>query len=107
MITSARCAAAPRLLHARQHVPHRAIEPVDHRARDDRVADVELLEPRNRGDRADVVVVEPVAAVPEIVELNIGHAIIARAVFDGLAASVREMRRLMVEARRGLPTRTN
>jgi len=48
--------------------------------------------------------VQPVAAVAEIVELNIGHAIIARAVFDGLAAAVREMRRLMVEARRGLPT---
>ena len=48
--------------------------------------------------------VQPVAAVPEIVELNIGHAIVARAVFDGLAAAVREMRRLMVEARRGLPT---
>jgi len=48
--------------------------------------------------------VQPVAAVPEIVELNIGHALIARAVFDGLAAAVREMRRLMVEARRGLPT---
>jgi pyridoxine 5-phosphate synthase len=48
--------------------------------------------------------VQPVAAVPEIVELNIGHAIVARAVFDGLPASVREMRRLMVEARRGLAT---
>jgi pyridoxine 5-phosphate synthase len=48
--------------------------------------------------------VQPVAAIAEIVELNIGHAIIARAVFDGLASAVREMRRLMVEARRGLPT---
>jgi pyridoxine 5-phosphate synthase len=48
--------------------------------------------------------VQPVAAIAEIVELNIGHAIVARAVFDGLAAAVREMRRLMVEARRGLPT---
>jgi len=48
--------------------------------------------------------VQPVAAIAEIVELNIGHAIIARAVFDGLAPAVREMRRLMVEARRGLPT---
>ena len=48
--------------------------------------------------------VQPVAAVPEIVELNIGHAIVARAVFDGLPAAVREMRRLMVEARRGLAT---
>jgi pyridoxine 5-phosphate synthase len=48
--------------------------------------------------------VQPVAAVPEIVELNIGHAIVARAVFDGLPAAVREMRRLMVEARRGFAT---
>ena len=43
--------------------------------------------------------VQPVAAIREIVELNIGHALIARAVFDGLPAAVREMRRLMVEAR--------
>jgi pyridoxine 5-phosphate synthase len=44
--------------------------------------------------------VQPVAAVPEIVELNIGHAIVARAVFDGLAAAVREMKALMCAARR-------
>lgn len=43
--------------------------------------------------------VQPVAAIPEIVELNIGHSIIARAVIDGLANAVREMKRLMVEAR--------
>jgi pyridoxine 5-phosphate synthase len=43
--------------------------------------------------------VQPVAAIPEIVELNIGHSIVARAVFDGLAAAVREMKRLMLEAR--------
>jgi pyridoxine 5-phosphate synthase len=43
--------------------------------------------------------VQPVAAIREIVELNIGHAIIARAVFDGLAAAVREMKALMVAAR--------
>lgn len=49
--------------------------------------------------------VQPVAAIPEIVELNIGHAIIARAVFDGLPAAVREMRRLMVEARSGTGAR--
>ena len=39
--------------------------------------------------------VRPVAAIPEIIELNIGHAIIARAVFHGLAAAVREMKALM------------
>lgn len=43
--------------------------------------------------------VQPVAAIREIVELNIGHAIIARAVFDGLSAAVREMKALMVAAR--------
>jgi pyridoxine 5-phosphate synthase len=48
--------------------------------------------------------VQPVAAIAEVVELNIGHALVARAVFDGLAPAVREMRRLMVEARQGLPT---
>ena len=43
--------------------------------------------------------VQPVAAIREIVELNIGHAIIARAVFDGLAAAVRDMKALMAAAR--------
>ncbi len=43
--------------------------------------------------------VQPVAAIPEIVELNIGHAIIARAVFDGLTRAVGDMRALMAAAR--------
>jgi len=43
--------------------------------------------------------VGPVAAMPEIVELNIGHSIIARSVFIGLPAAVAEMRRRMREAR--------
>lgn len=43
--------------------------------------------------------VKPIARIAEVVELNIGHAIIARAVFDGLAGAVIEMKRLMVEAR--------
>ncbi len=43
--------------------------------------------------------VQPVAAIREIVELNIGHAIVARAVFDGLPTAVREMKRLMLEGR--------
>ncbi len=41
----------------------------------------------------------PVAAIAEIVELNIGHAIIARAVFDGLGTAVSEMKHLLLEAR--------
>ena len=43
--------------------------------------------------------VQPVAAVREIVELNIGHALVARALFVGLPAAVREMKALMREAR--------
>ena len=43
--------------------------------------------------------VESIAALLPIRELNIGHAIIARAVFVGLQESVREMKRLMKEAR--------
>jgi len=40
-----------------------------------------------------------VAAIPEIEELNIGHSIVSNAVFDGLAASLRAMRRAMDAAR--------
>jgi pyridoxine 5-phosphate synthase len=43
--------------------------------------------------------VEPIAAIQEIVELNIGHAIVARAVFDGLAKAVRDMKEMMRAAR--------
>lgn len=45
--------------------------------------------------------VAAIAAIREITELNIGHAIIARAVFDGLRVAVAEMKKLMLEARRG------
>lgn len=45
--------------------------------------------------------VAPIAAIGEIVELNIGHAIIARAVFAGIADVVSEMKRLMNVARTG------
>jgi pyridoxine 5-phosphate synthase len=43
--------------------------------------------------------VQDIARIPEVRELNIGHAIIARAIFDGLSTAVIEMKRLMVEAR--------
>jgi pyridoxine 5-phosphate synthase len=44
--------------------------------------------------------VKPIARIEQVVELNIGHAIIARAVFDGLGPAVAEMKRLMLEARK-------
>ena len=43
--------------------------------------------------------VQPIAKIPEISELNIGHAIIAEAIFKGLPNAIRDMRRLMNEAR--------
>ena len=43
--------------------------------------------------------VTAIARIPEIIELNIGHAIIAQSVFDGLSAAVNNMKRLMNEAR--------
>ena len=43
--------------------------------------------------------VVPVAAIPQIAELNIGHFLIGEAIFTGLDASVRRMRELMDEAR--------
>lgn len=43
----------------------------------------------------------PVAEIPEIVELNIGHAIISRAIFDGMVKAVGDMKKLMLTARQG------
>lgn len=43
--------------------------------------------------------VKPIAAIKEMNELNIGHAIVARALFTGLKAAVKDMRQLMLEAR--------
>jgi pyridoxine 5-phosphate synthase len=43
--------------------------------------------------------VKPIAAIPEIRELNIGHFLVGEAIFVGLEASIRKMRELMDEAR--------
>jgi pyridoxine 5-phosphate synthase len=53
----------------------------------------------NAGHGLDYHNVQPVAAIPELVALNIGHAIVARAVMSGLGRAVAEMKRLMVDAR--------
>ncbi len=45
--------------------------------------------------------VKPIAAIPELYELNIGHAIIGRAAIDGLEKAIRDMKQLMAEGRRG------
>jgi pyridoxine 5-phosphate synthase len=51
------------------------------------------------GHGLTVANVAPVAAIPEIEELNIGHSVVSRAIFVGLVESVRELRRVMDEAR--------
>ena len=47
--------------------------------------------------------VQPIAGIAGISELNIGHAIVAQAVFTGWQAAVREMKQLMLEARKSAP----
>ena len=53
----------------------------------------------NAGHALNYANVEPVAALPGIRELHIGHAIVSRAVFVGMRDAVREMKSLMVGAR--------
>lgn len=53
----------------------------------------------NAGHGLDYHNVQAVAAIPYIRELNIGHAIVAHAVFVGMATAVADMKRLMLEAR--------
>jgi len=43
--------------------------------------------------------VQPIAAIPQLAELNIGHYLVGEAVFVGLEAAVRQMRELMDAAR--------
>lgn len=45
--------------------------------------------------------VQAIAALPQINELNIGHSIIAQAIFDGLGTAVKRMKQLMLESRLG------
>lgn len=55
----------------------------------------------NAGHGLNTANVMPIAAIGQIVELNIGHAIIADAVFEGLAVAVARIKELMLEARSG------
>jgi len=53
----------------------------------------------NAGHALNYANVEPIAALPGLRELHIGHAIVSRAVFVGMREAVREMKNLMREAR--------
>jgi pyridoxine 5-phosphate synthase len=52
----------------------------------------------NAGHALNYYNVQPIAALPGIRELHIGHAIVSRSVFVGLREAVAEMKRLMREA---------
>lgn len=54
----------------------------------------------NAGHGLNYENVGPVATLREITELNIGHAIVCQAIFTGIGEAVREMKQLMIEARR-------
>lgn len=54
----------------------------------------------NAGHGLHYLNVQPIAAMSHISELNIGHAIVAHALFVGFEQAVREMKKLMLEARR-------
>ena len=54
----------------------------------------------NAGHALNYVNVEPVARLPGVRELHIGHAIVSRAVFVGMREAVREMKQLLVQAAR-------
>jgi pyridoxine 5-phosphate synthase len=79
------------------HAPHdpRTIDALRHAAE----VGVEAGLAVHAGHGLTVRNVRPVAAVPEIEELNIGHSIVSRAVFVGIEDAVREMREAMRAAR--------
>jgi len=54
----------------------------------------------NAGHALTYANVEPIAALPGVRELHIGHAIVSRAVFLGMREAVREMKALMTQARK-------
>lgn len=69
-----------------------------------RIADMAALAARNgiephAGHGLTYENVQPIAAIPQLRELNIGHYLIGEAIFTGLEASVRRMRELMDAAR--------
>ena len=81
---------------------HRVGEPQVEELR--RIADMAALAAKNgiephAGHGLTFKNVAPVAAIPQIAELNIGHFLIGEAIFGGLRASVREMKALMDAAR--------
>ncbi|CAN5377279.1 pyridoxine 5'-phosphate synthase [soil metagenome] len=87
------------------HTGHYAhVEGEDRTAEMLRIANAAALAVRNgiephAGHGLTFANVSPIAAIPQLAELNIGHFLVGEAIFTGLAESIREMRRHMDDAR--------
>lgn len=103
-IEAAAAAGAPAIeIHTGHYAAH--VQPAPQHAALARIRDAACLAQSlglqvNAGHGLHYHNVAAIAAIAQIRELNIGHAIVARALFTGLQEAVREMKRLMIEARR-------
>ena len=101
-IDAARAAGAPVIEIHTGHFADAVVEPVRHeeylRIEQAVRQGLDLGLQVNAGHGLHYHNVQQIAAIPGLEELNIGHAIVARAVFTGLQEAVREMKRLMLEA---------
>lgn len=107
-VQASRDLGAPRIeLHTGDYCEH--VHPVSHAAGDAELARLHRAATRGgelglhvaAGHGLDYGNVGPVAAIREITELNIGHAIVARAVYVGMERAVREMREAIDRGRAG------
>ena len=69
------------------------------RIREAAAAGAALCLEMHAGHGLSFATVQPIAAIPEFAELNIGNFLIGEAIFMGLGPAIQEMRRLMDEAR--------
>ena len=84
--------------YADAHTPQQQIQELQ-RVREGVLEGIRLGLQVNAGHGLHYTNVQAIAAITGIAELNIGHAIVAQAVFVGWQAAVREMKALMVQAR--------
>ena len=88
--------------------PYTKAEGADRQRELDRIRQAAALAARlglecHAGHGLNFETVEAVAAIPNVVELNIGHFIIGEAIFQGLDPVIRQMRALMDAGRRSIP----
>ena len=103
-IDAIRTQRVDRNLAERHYAEHRDVHLAHHFLADCALAGGDVVEAEERYGRSleaalDYGNVAPIAEIPEIIELNIGHSIIARAVIVGIEQAVREMKELLSRVR--------